>query len=247
MSALLSTQRKAISSPTPFRLPWGLDRTAATSAGAITWSMPHPSRAHTRSGRWQMSPTVRPRQSMPARASTAAAWGGITGSWSAGAFRGRTRAPSASESTISAAAAQAATSPPVILSFRSRAPTVMIPCCSSSARRAAGSFSSVINRPGWGRMWVVVVTMTVFPASRASRARAYMVVVLPPPPTRAMTRRRSMSSPSLSQSLICLFFSFLSGGPARRTCCILHSIAQIRRICHSDPLRGMEKIDKIEC
>ena len=235
-----------MASPTPFRLPLGLDRMAATSAGVITWSMPHSSRAHTRSGRWQMSSTVRPMESMPDRATTALVWAGITGSWSAGTFRGRTRAPSASASTISAAAAQAATSPPVILPLWSRAPTVRMPCCPTSARRASGSVSWVIKRAGWGRMWVVVVTITVFPASRASRARAYMVVVFPPPPTRAMTRWRSMSSPSLSQSLICLFFSFRPGGRACQVCYILYSIAQIRRIFHSYPLRGMEKIDKIK-
>lgn len=200
VSALLSTQRKAMASPTPFRPPWGLASRRATSSGVSTCSAPAPSRAHTRSGRWQTAPTACPTASMPATAATASAQGGITGSYSAGALRGRRLAPSASTSTTSAARRSSSGVPaPESLSPRKTVPTVTTPCPSRAARRRSGVGSSTRGRPGWRRMWVVVVTTTVRPLSAACRARAYRVEVLPPAPTRATIRWRAMSRPNCSQ------------------------------------------------
>ena len=187
-------------SATPLRPPWGWASRAATSAGVRRCPSSTPSRARTRSGRWQTASTACPTASRPATATTASAQRGITGSCSAGAFRGSILAPSASTSTTSAARRQVSTAAArASLPVGSIRPHSTTPCASTRARSFSPSVSPVRGRRGWGLMWVVVVTMAVRPAARASRARAKRVEVLPPAPTRATTRWRSGSRRSFSQ------------------------------------------------
>ena len=121
----------------------------------------------------QQSSARFPRDVRPLRHKIISVLSGITGSPALGTFKGRRLEPSASTSTTSAARRQVSTAAArVSLPVGSRRPHTTTPWVSTRARSFSPSVSHVRGRRGWGLMWVVVVTITVRPAARASRARA---------------------------------------------------------------------------
>ena len=138
---------------------------------------------------------------------------GLGGSWSAWAFSGRRREPSASTSTKSAACCQPSNAGAVSFPSGVRLPTQATPPAAS----AAASSSGVWTKGYWGgrMMWVVVASSTV-PQGRSSSASAYSRLVLPPLPITAVT---PLVTPSIFHNSSTETPPFSPIIPCKRWCC----------------------------
>ena len=179
--------------------PLGLASRRATSSGVSTCSAPAPSRAHTRSGRWQTAPTACPTASMPATAATASAQGDH-GLVLRRGLEGQALGPvGLHQYHIGRPAQLLRSSRAGELVPRNTVPTVTTPCSARAARRRSGVGSSTRGQAGVAQNVGGGSDHHRPPAVRRLPGQGIQGGGLAPAPTRATIRWRAISRPNCSQ------------------------------------------------
>ena len=165
-SALLKYTRKLFS-PTFLRNPFSDDAIFTTSSHITGSSVFFRRNSATSSGRCAISQIFFPMQSSPVTPTTISANSGITGSCTAGTFKGNLLAPSASTRRRSQKPDnlfRVSGSGPEIFGCPALCfAAITYPYCSISLQSSSVSSASAKGRSSSHAMWVVVVTITRFP------------------------------------------------------------------------------------